>query len=136
MIFAPWHRLAGLVFVAASGGTTLIHRAVYDASRNRPPLAIEMGLCLVTMMLASMGVMLLIHGRRLFERMPASSRRSLEDRVLGPIPPAGRVYDTRRGVALMQAHASLKRARASCSSHMHPLQHGDSIERIRLRQKL
>lgn len=53
MIFVPWHRLTGLAFVAASGGTTLIHRAVYEASRNGPPLVIEMGLCLATMMLAS-----------------------------------------------------------------------------------
>ena len=136
MIFTPWHRLTGLAFVAASGGTTLIHRAVYDASRNGPPSVIEMGLCLATMMFASMGVMLLIHGRRLFERAPASSRCSLGDRLLDPISPAGRGYDTRRGVALIQAHASLERARTSCSSHMHPVRHGDANKRIRLRQKL
>lgn len=91
------HRLTGLAMTLASGGSTLLHRSVYDAAKAGPPVPMELVLGLTTFILTSTGILLLIHGSRLFER------RRIEPR---PIPPAsvrdlagGADLDTREGVA-------------------------------------
>ncbi|MFD1952186.1 hypothetical protein ACFSGX_15535 [Sphingomonas arantia] len=98
-------RLAGLALVAASCGTTWVHRSIWDAAHNGPAQAAELGIGLLTFMLASAGVLLLIHGVALFGRTINEAPPATPDligRLLDPITPAGRAYDTRRGVAMMQ----------------------------------
>ena len=59
-------RCAGVVALAAAWLSSLAHRTVLDASRAGPATALETLLGLATFILASLGVLLLIHGRRLF----------------------------------------------------------------------
>ncbi len=59
-------RLLGVVLLLASGGTTLLHRAIYAAAR--PAQALELAIGLTTFVLASVGMLLLIHGAALFMR--------------------------------------------------------------------
>lgn len=89
-------RLIGIVLLAASGGTTLAHRAVYRTAIHGPAQAAELVFALSTFMLASMGMLMLITGAKLFaapRAAPAESRPlSFRD-----------ACDTRRGVAAMRA---------------------------------
>lgn len=67
-------RVTGVLMLAAAGGTTLLHRAEYEAARHGPAQLAEFALGLLTFMLASTGILLLIQGARLFERDGAASR--------------------------------------------------------------
>ncbi|WP_426257246.1 hypothetical protein [Sphingomonas sp. DC1400] len=98
------------MLLGCSGGSTLVHRSVYEAARHGPAQAAEFGLALLTFILASTGMLLLVHGAKLFK--PAPSRlRSAEQRVRtafrsrleAPITPQGRAFDTRHGASMMQA---------------------------------
>ena len=64
-------RLIGLVLLATAGGTSLIHRSIYLAARHGPAQVLELALGLLSFMLASTGVLLLIHGAALFARASA-----------------------------------------------------------------
>jgi hypothetical protein len=70
----PPPRFWGLVLLAGSVGSTLIHRTVYEAARHGPAQAAEFGLALLTFILAGTGVLLLIHGARLFAPVPHGDR--------------------------------------------------------------
>ncbi|TXC70748.1 hypothetical protein FSB78_07205 [Sphingomonas ginsenosidivorax] len=59
-------RLFGVALLLASGGTTLLHRAIYAAAR--PAQALELAIGLTTFLLASVGILLLIHGPALLVR--------------------------------------------------------------------
>ncbi len=59
-------RVWGAVLLAASVGSTLVHRTFYEAARHGPAQVAEFGLALLTFILAGTGVLLLIHGGRLF----------------------------------------------------------------------
>lgn len=103
-------RLLGVVLLGCSGGSTLVHRSVYEAARHGPAQTAEFGLALLTFILASTGMLLMVHGAKLFK--PAPSRlRSSEQRAQSafrssleaPITPQGRAFDTRHGASMMQA---------------------------------
>lgn len=63
-------RLLGVVLLVCSGGSTLVHRSVYEAARHGPAQIAEFGLGLLTFILASTGLLLLIHGAKLFKSAP------------------------------------------------------------------
>jgi hypothetical protein len=65
--FSP--RLLGALLLAASGGTTLVHRAIYAPAR--PAQVAELAIGLTTFLLASVGILLMIHGSALFVRRTA-----------------------------------------------------------------
>jgi hypothetical protein len=109
-------RLTGAFLLAGSCGTTLIHREIWEAVHRGPPQVIELGISLLTFVLASTGLLLLIHGSRLFSRHPGFTGRSherdanLARRLAEPITLVGRAFDTRNGVAMMQARHAIASA--------------------------
>ncbi|WP_342659293.1 hypothetical protein NPJ82_17805 (plasmid) [Sphingomonas sp. NY01] len=103
-------RLLGVVLLVCSGGSTLVHRSVYKAARHGPAQVAEFGLGLLTFILASTGLLLLIHGAKLFKSAPdrlrgedLRARAAFRSRLEAPITPQGRVFDTRHGASMMQA---------------------------------
>lgn len=103
-------RLLGVVLLVCSGGSTLVHRSVYEAARHGPAQVAEFGLGLLTFTLASTGLLLLIHGPKLFQSAPdrlrgkdLRARAAFRSRLEAPITPQGRVFDTRHGASMMQA---------------------------------
>ncbi len=123
-------RLVGVMLIAASGASTLVHRSVYQAANQGPAQTVEFALGLLTFMLASAGILLLVHGGRLLERGNASSvtpetqPADIAARLMEPIKVHGRIYDTRRGASLMQARHAIRTSRRLMShntSHGKPL---------------
>jgi hypothetical protein len=103
-------RLLGVVLLACSAGSTLVHRGVYEAARHGPSQVAEFGLGLLTFILASTGILLLIHGARLFkpveervDRKGLGAQTAFRSRLEVPITPQGRAFDTRHGASMMQA---------------------------------
>jgi hypothetical protein len=103
------------MLLAASGGTTLLHRAIYEAARHDAPRLAEVAIGLLTFLLATAGMLMLIHGARLFEGKsggpaagPASPTRDVPP---DPLRSTGDACDTRRGVALLQARRAIGAAR-------------------------
>jgi hypothetical protein len=106
------------VLLAASCGSTAIHRSVYEAARHGPAQAVEFALALLTFLLASTGILLLIQGASLFARTKGGDhtagltqipalRASLKERVT----PAGHAFDTRRGASMEQARHTIAACR-------------------------
>jgi hypothetical protein len=102
-------RLLGVVLLGCFGGSTLVHRNVYEAARHGPAQAAEFGLALLTFILASTGMLLLVYGARLFkpapDRLPSAEQRvrtAFRARLKAPITPQGRAFDTRQGASMMQ----------------------------------
>ena len=110
-------RLVGVMLISASGASTLVHRSVYQAANQGPAQTAEFALGLLTFMLASAGILLLVHGGKLLERGNASSltpETQLADiaaRLMEPIKAHGRIYDTRHGASLMQARHAIRTSR-------------------------
>lgn len=101
-------RLVGVLLIAASGGSMLAHRSVYEAARQGPAQTAEFVLGLLTFLLSSAGILLLVHGGRLFARRGAAD---IAIRLTAPITPHGRAYDTRHGASLMQARHAIRASR-------------------------
>lgn len=109
-------RVFGVALLAASGASTLAHRAIYEAAKLGPPQILEAVLTATSFSLASVGMVLVAYGRKLLRSgkasdvmKPASSveiARWLDE----PIEPHGAAYDTRCGVSLMR---SASRSRSS-----------------------
>jgi hypothetical protein len=59
-------RCAGLLALALAALASLGHRALLEAQATGPASALESVLALTSLLFASLGVLLLIHGRRLF----------------------------------------------------------------------
>lgn len=127
-------RLTGAFLLAGSCGTTLIHREIWTAAHHGPARTIEFEIGLLTFVLASAGVLLLIHGRKLFHRRNHRSgdvpqpETPLTSRLIEPIALAGRALDTRGGVAMMQARHAIAaarrdRARSVADDAGHPVCH-------------
>jgi hypothetical protein len=111
-------RLVGLALLAASGGTTLVHRTIYEAARHDAARLAELAIGLLTFLLASAGMLMLIHGARLFEGRPcgeAAKPASARDASVDPLGSAADACDTRRGVALLQARGAIGAARRRTS---------------------
>jgi hypothetical protein len=107
-------RLVGLALLAASGGTTLVHRAIYEGARHDAPRLAEVAIGLLTFLLASAGMLMLIQGARLFEGRPggeAAKPASARDASADPLGSTADACDTRRGVALLQARGAIGAAR-------------------------
>ena len=120
-------RVAGAMFLLGSCGSTLLHRHIYKAAQHGPPHIEELGVGLLTFVLASIGILLLLHGSKLFRRSvgpvppnaSAPSRREWEvERLLAAGSPEAMLLDTRHGVALLLAYRALAAAaeRRSTSS--------------------
>lgn len=116
-------RLLGVVLLACSGGSTLVHRSAYEAARHGPAQVAELGLALLTFILASTGIMHLIHGATLFRAVPDRSRgedlrarTAFRSSLEAPITPQGRAFDTRHGASLMQARHQIGRSRRARSA--------------------
>ena len=115
------------MLLACSAGSTLVHRGVYEATRHRPPQVAEFGLSLLTVILASTGILLLIQGARLFkpvanrvDRKGLGARTAFRSRLEAPITPQGRAFDTRHGASMMQARHQInlsRRARTMISTN-------------------
>lgn len=90
-------RLTGMALLLASAGGALIHRSVYEATRNGAAQPAEFALGLLTLLLASTGILMLIHGDKLFARKldrleprsPTSKTDTLD--MVGPPLPADSV---------------------------------------------
>jgi len=91
------------------------------------PAMRDMGhrLCgLATFVLGCLGLLLVIHGRALFRRGDRSAglaRRascsSFRSRLIAPITPAGRAYDTRYGALVMKTRHAAASGQASAGRH-------------------
>ena len=112
-------RLVGAMLVAASVASTLAHRSVYEAAYRGPAQLAEYALGLATFMLASTGILLLVHGGRLLERARVSDGSAkprpadVAAEMMAPTTGGGRVYDTRRGASLMQARHIIRASHRS-----------------------
>ncbi len=111
-------RLLGVVLLGCSGESTLVHRSVSEAARHGPAQAAEFGLALLTFILASTGMLLLVHGAKLFKPAPdrlrsaeQRARTAFRSRLEEPITPHGRAFDTRHGASMMQARHRMGLAR-------------------------
>ena len=60
-------RLTGVVCLATAGASTLLHRAIVVAAQGGPAQLAEFAVGLLTFVLASLGVVLLTNGARLFD---------------------------------------------------------------------
>ncbi|MEG8038676.1 hypothetical protein QP166_04675 [Sphingomonas sp. LR60] len=96
----------------------MVHRGVYEAARHGPAQISEFGLGLLTFVLASTGILLLIHGAKLFKPAPdrlrseeLRARTAFRSRLEAPITPQGRAFDTRHGASMMQARHRMGLAR-------------------------
>lgn len=108
-------RLLGVLLIVAATGTSLLHRAVYETVATGPAHPAEFALGLASFLLATFGILLLVHGRKLLEPAPQArpqSALSLQEQLTRPISPASRAYDTRRSASLMQARHVIAVARA------------------------
>lgn len=113
-----WHRLVGVLLILASCGTTLVHRAIWTAARHGPAQAAEMGLALTSFVLASLGMLLILHGAKWctgggWGGKPRDRRRD-RDLLLffqEPVRPGTGILDTRDGVAGLQAYCAIHAAR-------------------------
>jgi len=123
-------RLIGVMLVAASGVSSLVHRSVYEAAYQGPAQAAEFALGLLTFIFASAGILLLVHGGKLLDQSSASSMSpnarsaDIAARLMEPIKAHGRIYDTRHGASLMQARHAIRTCRRLVShntSHGKPL---------------
>jgi hypothetical protein len=109
--------LCGVLLLLASGGTTLVHRSIWEAARHGPAQAVEFGIALMTFTLASIGMLLVINGGRLFAQSKpdrGSRDRRGQDLLVGflqPVRSQGCEFDTRRGVARLQAVRAIEAAR-------------------------
>ncbi|SOB88151.1 hypothetical protein SAMN06297144_3295 [Sphingomonas guangdongensis] len=73
-------RLYGMIMLAASCGSTLAHKRVFDAPPHGPAQLAEFALAMLTFTLAATGILLLIHGAALLARRTApGGRRSDRD---------------------------------------------------------
>lgn len=103
------HRLAGLALIAAAFVTTHVHHGIYDAARRGPPTLAEYAITLATMLLASTGILLVIHGAKLFARRATPGKPT----VLVVPTPRREVrlddccLDSRDGVALLLARRAI-----------------------------
>lgn len=106
------YRLAGLAFLVASAGSTAIHRAIYEAAKRGPAQLGELALGLSSFILASIGILLLVHGGRLFAartpahqaRTPRAGRRTADT----PLGYKGHeAVDGREGMALILANRAI-----------------------------
>ena len=108
-------RLLGVILLVAATGTSLLHRAVYDVVRTGPAHPAEFALGLLCFLLATCGILLLVHGKKLLEpgrNDQAKVKASLQERFTLPISPGGRAFDSRRSASLMQARHVIAIARA------------------------
>lgn len=115
-------RIGGLALLAASGCTTIVHRAIYEAARHGPAQIGEFAIGLLTFCLASTGVLLLIHGAELFEpvtmtpRHPEQHDTPHETHPARPDLPDIEALDTKLGVALALARRAIRTAVADLQS--------------------
>lgn len=104
-------RLTGLLLLGASGGTTLLHRTQYEAAQYGPPQLAELGLGLATFMLASTGVLMLIHGSNLFERKHDRHRCRTKRSKLDALYGANDGQSSRRDPSVTSRAATVMQAR-------------------------
>lgn len=106
-------RLTGVVFLAAAAASTLLHRAIFVAAQGGPAQAAEFATGLLSFVLASLGVLLLTNGARLFERPEPRAAKPTE--VL-PVSEAAAgldesaAFDSRYGVARLLADRAIRTA--------------------------
>ena len=105
-------RLTGVVCLAAAAASTLLHRAIFVAAQGGPAQAAEFATGLLSFVLASLGVLLLTNGARLFERPEPRAAKPTE--VLPVSEPAGMdesaAFDPRYGVARLLADRAIRTA--------------------------
>lgn len=128
------HRGIGLTLLVASGGSTLGHRQIYEAARHGPAHPLEFAFGLLTFILASTGILLLIHGSRLFEpatarRAQAPTRRSL-DRGASGDPTGAQALDTYHGVTRQFASSVISAATERNTARPEPEHGGTEASRI------
>ena len=75
------YRLAGCALLIGSFGTTFLHRALTASAPLRQGMVLEAALVLITMTFAAAGILLMLHGAKLFQ----DDRRGL-----------GKIHDAQR----------------------------------------
>ena len=98
-------RAKGVLLIAAAGGTTMLHRIEYQAARHEPAQLAEFALALATFMLASTGILLLIHGGKLFARDQGGAfAKQYSKAAAGRLVHGdNRLFAQRRAMALIQS---------------------------------
>jgi hypothetical protein len=104
-------RFTGVLLLAASGGTTLLHRSTYQAAAQGSAQVAEMGIGLLTFLLASAGVLMLIHGAKLFEGKLGSGGRGATPSKLDALARRGDAPAQSDGTATPQRVVALMQAR-------------------------
>jgi hypothetical protein len=79
------YRFAGVLGLVAAIGSTAIHRAIYEQAKHGPAQLGEFAAGLMTFVLACAGILLLIHGARLFKQ-PQRVSGAKRDGKLAPAP--------------------------------------------------
>lgn len=78
-------RLSGLAWIGAACGTSLLHRRVLAGAVHGPATLGEMGLGLVSFVLASVGALLMINGPALFARRRAKRASDVGKKRCRPV---------------------------------------------------
>ena len=117
-------RSMGALLLLASVGSMLLHRPILERAHYGSPRLAEFALGLLTVALASSGILLLtyglsfVHAARSFGRGDRArfSRASEVRRLLAASEPEAVLLDSRRGVALILAYRALAAAgKRDCS---------------------
>ncbi len=110
------YRVGGVICLIGTIGSTLVHRSIYEGARRGPAQIAEFAAGLVTFTLACLGILLLIHGARLFGRSNLTASTPVlhgdrNDHVLeGHAQPGMVALDSRDGVALVLARRTIAAA--------------------------
>lgn len=104
-------RCAGMVALGGAALSSLAHRAVLEAHRAGPPSVWEAFFGLVSFVFASLGVLLLLHGRRLFRREAATLARQDDRRSMTGSDASSMPFDGRQLTATVLAAQALRHGR-------------------------
>ena len=92
-------RIAGVACLVTAAGSTALHRAVYEGAKHGPAQLGELALGLLSFACASLGVLLILHGAKLWRRGPVRTVADAGDRHGAP--------EGRHGVAVVLVDRAL-----------------------------
>ena len=110
------YRVGGVICLIGTIGSTLVHRSIYEGAKRGPAQIGEFAAGLMTFTLDCLGILLLIHGARLFGRSNLTASTPvppvyLDDHVTeGCGQPDIVALDSRDGVALVLARRTIAAA--------------------------
>jgi hypothetical protein len=81
------HRLLGVALLAGAGASTWVHRAVWQAHAEGPATWLEGALAALTLLLGSLGLLLIAGGCRLSDDWQSDGERAARRRRQAAAPP-------------------------------------------------